>query len=249
MPLLFESPLFLLLAIVGVTLTGISKSGFAGGAGVVAVPLLALVLPLSQAVALMLPLLIFMDVKSIAYYKDHINKQYLFAILPSALVGIVLAGFLLGSLSESILMLVLACLCISFSIWSKLLPFLANIPGAAFLWGAVSGLTSTLIHAGGPPINIYLMSLKLDKKIWLATAAVFFGAINLTKVVPYYFLDQWSGILMINALLLIPVAWLGVKLGKNIQGKISEQQFMLVCRGLLFSSGIILLFKCLFAVA
>ena len=41
---------FWLLAVVGVFLTGISKSGFAGGAGVVAVPLLALVVSPALAV-------------------------------------------------------------------------------------------------------------------------------------------------------------------------------------------------------
>ncbi len=54
---LIDSPIFWLLAFAGVVLTGISKSGFAGGAGVVAVPLLALVLPVERAAALMLPLL------------------------------------------------------------------------------------------------------------------------------------------------------------------------------------------------
>lgn len=81
----YSSFLFWLLAIVGVLLTGISKSGFAGGAGVVAVPILALVMPVPQAAALMLPLLIVMDIKAIQLYRQHINKRVLFSIIPAAL--------------------------------------------------------------------------------------------------------------------------------------------------------------------
>ena len=56
--------LFWLVAVLGVILTGVSKSGFAGGAGVVAVPLMALFIPVSQAVVIMLPLLLLMPNKS-----------------------------------------------------------------------------------------------------------------------------------------------------------------------------------------
>jgi len=41
----------------------------------------------------------------------------------------------------------------------------------------------------------------------------------------------------------LPFAWLGVKLGKDIQHNLSEEKFMLVCRVLLFSSGVMLLIK------
>ena len=48
-----------------VVLTGISKSGFAGALGVFAVPLLLLVMPAVDAIALMLPILIVADVLSL----------------------------------------------------------------------------------------------------------------------------------------------------------------------------------------
>lgn len=236
---------FWLLAVTGVLLTGISKSGFAGGAGVVAVPLLVLVMPLPQAVALMLPLLIAMDVQAIRYYRHHISRSELRQIVPAALVGIALGGLFMGVLSDAILQLILAIASIVFALWHNIAPKLAAFRGAGWAWGSLSGLTSTLLHAGGPPINIYLIGRQLPKLQWLATAAVFFGAMNLIKIVPYAMLGQWNTDLLMLSIVLFPVAWIGVWLGRKIQTKIKEKDFLLFCRGLLMLSGLLLLLKAL----
>ena len=171
------------------------------------------------------------------------NYKEVAKILPAAILGIVLAGFMMRSFSNEGLMILLAIISIVFSAWKSLLPLLGNMPGAAWLWGSISGLTSTLIHAGGPPINLYFMARQLPKMSWLATVAVFFGVLNVVKIVPYFFLGQWQSELLISSAILLPFAWLGVKLGKDIQHNLSEEKFMLVCRVLLFSSGVMLLIK------
>ncbi len=238
-----ESVTFWLLAITGVVLTGISKSGFAGGAGVVAVPLLAMQLSVTQATALMLPLLLMMDAGTIRYYRQHLNVHELKRIVPSALVGIAIGGLLLGTLSDSILQVLLGILSLLFASWARLAPLFSRIRGAAWGWGSVSGITSTLIHAGGPPINIYFIGRELEKLTWLATAGAFFGIMNLVKIVPYTLNHQWQWNLLIVALLLTPAAWLGLKLGHVIQHRIDERVFMRVCKVLLFCSGLALLAK------
>lgn len=238
---LLSDPLFIVLAIIGVTLTGISKSGFAGGAGVVAVPLLALVIPITDAVAMMLPLLLIMDARTIQYYRRHADTRVLKQIIPAALLGIAIGGWFLGKVPANTLELILAVISILFASWHRLSPLIANISGGSWLWGSLSGLSSTLIHAGGPPINIYFLSKALNKQVWLASAAVFFGVMNLTKLVPYTLNDQWNVANLIAAAALVPVAFLGVKLGKELQSRLDEQVFVGACRGLLFLSGVMLL--------
>jgi len=245
------SPLFWGLAIVGVLLTGISKSGFAGGAGVIAVPLLSLVIPVPIAAALMLPLLIVMDAKSMRYYWRSVLWQELKTIVPAALVGIIAGGFLLGEMPGSFLQLVLGLFCIVFALWKKLTPLLGRLPQAGLIWGAVSGLTSTLLHSGGPPINIYLATRQLPKRNWLATAAVFFAIMNLIKIIPYGLTGQWQSDLSVSSLLvidivLLPVSLIGVWLGYRLHTKISEANFMSACKGLLFLSGLGLLISAFF---
>ncbi|WP_334078641.1 sulfite exporter TauE/SafE family protein [Microbulbifer sp. M83] len=240
MEALAGNPLFWLLALIGVVLTGISKSGFAGGAGVVAVPLLALVMPIPQAVFLVLPLLLVMDVKTIQYYRHHASWPELRAVVPAALLGIVAGGLMLGSMPEQALKLTLGIISIVFALWQRLAPVLGGMRGAAWLWGGISGLTSTLIHAGGPPVNIYLIARQLPKLTWLATAGIFFGIMNLTKVIPYLLTGEWGADVFLASLALLPVALLGTWLGRHIQGRIQDRMFMLCCRGLLLGSGLLL---------
>ena len=244
--LLSTSPLFWTLAIIGVLLTGISKSGFAGGAGVIAVPLLSLIIPVPMAAALMLPLLIVVDAKSLHYYWRSVCWQELKMIAPAALIGIVAGGYLLGELPSNLLQILLGLFCIVFALWKKLIPLLGRVPYAGFIWGAVSGLTSTLLHSGGPPINIYFATRQLPKQNWLATAAVFFAMMNLVKIIPYGLTGQWQSDSMVSDLFLIdlallPISLIGVWLGYRLQLKISEAQFMFACKGLLLLSGLALL--------
>lgn len=240
---LLTSPLFCLLAFIGVVLTGISKSGFAGGAGVVAIPLLALVIPITDAVVMMLPLLLIMDARTIQYYRAHANTIILKRVVPAAILGIAIGGALLGEVSTNTLQLVLAIISLLFASWHQLSPLLAKCPGGSWLWGTLSGLSSTLIHAGGPPINIYLLGQSMSKQSWLATAAIFFGVMNLLKLIPYTLNDQWNLTNLVAAGAFIPVAFLGVWLGKALQHKLKEQHFVTACRLLLFLSGLTLLAK------
>lgn len=238
-----DSPLFWLLAIAGVILTGISKSGFAGGAGVVAVPLLALVMPVENAAVLLLPLLIAMDAKTVYLYRESIDFQAIKPIALASLIGIALAGSAMAVISSSVLQIVLALFSIAFAFWHRLTPLLGKLPGAAYLWGGISGVSSTLLHAGGPPITIYFLSKGLSKKVWIAQAAIFFAFMNVVKVIPYSLNNLWSSEFFLISLLLIPVGLLGVWLGHKIQTLISESAFVLCCRILLAITGAALLIK------
>lgn len=246
MDLISTSIWFWLLAIIGVLLTGISKSGFAAGGGVLVTPLIALVIPVNQAVFFALPLLIVMDIKIIHYYYKNIDIHQIKQIIPAAIIGIGIGGLSIGHLSAEFLSLTLGIICIIFSIWQPLINWLTKFKNLGIFWGMVAGFTSTLIHTGGPPLNIYLMSQKLPKLVWLSTGAIFFGVVNLIKIIPYVLTGEWKLDLFLTSLLLIPVAFFGAFLGKYIQSFISETRFLLLCRILLLFSGIILIFKVLF---
>jgi len=238
-----ESPLFWTLALIGVLLTGISKSGFAGGAGVIAVPLLALVMPAEQAAALMLPLLIIMDTNTVYLYRKIIDTQALKPIALAALIGIAIAGTAMAALPSSVLQTSLAFFCIAFACWHKLTLILGKLPGAAFIWGTISGISSTLLHAGGPPITIYFMSKGFSKAVWVAQAALFFAFMNLVKVIPYSLNNLWSLDYLLISIALVPIALAGIFIGHTIQAMISEELFTLVCRVLLGLIGVFLLIK------
>ncbi len=240
---LLSSPVFWLLAIPGIFLTGISKSGFAGGAGVVAVPLLALVTTPSVAVILVLPLLLLMDAQTIRHHRHNLSFVELKVIIPAALLGVVIGSYVLGGLPERPLQVLLGVMCLAFAALSFWRPSLQLSNRAGWLLGGVAGITSTLIHAGGPPLNIYLASRKLPRAIWISTAAVFFFSINLAKVFAYAAIDLWHLDLLLLALAFCPVAWLGVLAGHRIQAMISETTFVRAVMICLLASGLMLIYK------
>jgi len=92
-------PHFYLAALIGVLITGISKSGF-GGIGGLAVPLMALTIPPPQAAAIMLPILLVMDAMGLVVFRSQFDRANLRIILPGAIVGITL-GWLTFSVIDA----------------------------------------------------------------------------------------------------------------------------------------------------
>ena len=83
--------LFYLVAIPAVFLTGISKGGFGGALGGIAVPLMALAISPVQAAAIMLPILCLMDLFSLKIYLGKWDYTNLKIMIPGALIGILVA--------------------------------------------------------------------------------------------------------------------------------------------------------------
>jgi len=107
--------------------------------------------------------------------------------------------------------------------------------------GIASGFTSFVAHAGSPPINAYVLSLRLTPIKYAATMSVFFAAVNLSKWVPY----AWLGLIdlrnMSTALVLMPLAPLGVWLGVRLTRHIRPTWFYRLAYTGMFLTGIKLL--------
>ena len=80
-----------------------------------------------------------------------------------------------------------------------------SVPAGVF-WGALSGFTSTICQAGGPPYQIYVLALQLRKMSFVGTTRDFFASMNWLKVVPYVALGQFSGQGLGTSLVLLPLA-------------------------------------------
>ena len=237
--------LFWLIAIPAVMITGISNSGFAGGIGIIAVPMLALLVDPLRAAAIMLPLLIFMDVLSLRYWWAKQRNDILALLIPAAVLGIGLGYLLYDVLNPQLIKLLLGLMSVVFALWGLLKGMnlaISGMPWVGRVAGFVAGLTSFVAHAGGPPVNFYLLPMKLSKEDFLATAVYFFAAINFIKLLPYALLGQVNNDNLFVALALAPFAWLGVKLGLIIQRRISPELFINLMFVLLLVIGIKLSF-------
>jgi len=234
-------PWFYAVAMPAVFLTGLSKSGFATGIGALSVPLLALVIPVPQAAAVMMPLLLLADLIGLRVFRREFDKKLLRFIVPFGLVGI-----LIGTLTFKLMSAPLVAGCVgvfTLLFLAQQLFFPPNSdskPPPRWL-GAIlvtlSGFTSFIAHAGAPPMNAYALPLKLKPMVFAATLAYFYFFINLSKWIPYAYLGLLDLRNFWTALLLMPFAGFGVWAGRKMAQRMSPTMFYRLIYVGMFLSG------------
>jgi uncharacterized membrane protein YfcA len=227
--LLTHDPWFYVTAVVAVLILGIAKGGFAGGVGLVAVPLMSLNTEPARAAAILLPVLMLMDATALRPYWGLWNWRSLWTTAPGAVLGTVIGLATFGMLSPDALRVMVGVIALVFALrwWLARIDGPAREPGLArgTLWSTLAGFTSFSVHAGGPPLHIYLLSQKLDKTAFQATSVAFFFGINWLKLGPYAWLGQLDGSNLTTSLLLAPLAPLGIYLGTRLHHRIDETIF------------------------
>ncbi len=234
----------LLLAFV-VLLSGISKAAFAGGLGLLAMPLLLLLFDANTALGLMLPLLIGLDLFTLGKYWRCWNLAVLGQLLPAAVLGVLVSAILLGLLSATQLQWVIGGGSVLFALryfsgFHGQAAILASRP-VAVLMGFVSGVSSTLLHAGGPPLAIHLLARKLPATEYIATSALFFAVLNLVKLPAFIVQQQLTMELLWWALPFMPFCYAAVQLGYWLKQRLQDRHFLPLVHLLLLLAGLKLL--------
>lgn len=246
---MISEPIFYFAAIPAVLLFGIAKGGFGGGLGVMAVPLMGLVVSPIQAAAILLPILCLMDLFSLWAYRGRWLWPELRILLPASLVGIVLGTLLFEYMSPAVLRLLLGSIAIVFtvhhwlqSVWSANRELSLFPPAVGTAAAAVAGFTSFIAHAGGPPISMYLLRRGLDRTSFVGTAVLFFTFVNYVKLVPYAWLGQFDSSNLSTSLVLAPLAPLGIGIGVWLHRRVTDRFFFRVAYGMLFVVGVKLVY-------
>ena len=234
-----------MVAIPAVVLTGISKGGLGGGAGGVASPLMALVIPPTQAAAVMLVVLCVMDIAGIRAYLGGWDRRILRVIVPAGLAGCVAGALTFQHLEDNWIRILVGGIALGFLFYSALpRKRLRAKPSAraGWFWGMLSGFTSFVTHSGGPPLMVYLLPQELDKTAFIATSLVYFAAMNYAKIVPYVWLGLFDARNLATSLVLVPAGIGGIYLGLWLQSRIDARWFYRIIYALLFLSGTKLLY-------
>jgi uncharacterized membrane protein YfcA len=228
MPLITD-PVFYLVAIPAVLLLGISKSGFGAGFGSLAVPMMALAVTVPQAAAILMPVLLVMDLLGMAAFRNNVDRRLLKFLLPFGLMGIVIGTLLFKMLDARVVAGIVGAFTLLFLAQRLVFPPRPDsVPPPRWvgaLLTTASGFTSFVAHAGGPPINAYVIPMRLSPLLFTGTMAFFFFFINIAKWVPY----AWLGLLdlrnMTTSLVLLPFAPIGVWVGVRIAHRIKPKLF------------------------
>lgn len=245
---MITDPYFYFFAVPAVLLTGISKGGFGGALGGVAVPLMALAIPPVQAAAVMLPVLCLMDLFGVRAYLGKWDTANLKIIVPGAMAGIALGTLTFGMVGDAVIRSLIGAITILFvlSRW-----FGAASPPAGggrsrakgTFWSGIAGFTSFLAHTGGPPIMMYLLPQQLDKVAYVATINVFFMLTNAVKLFAYAGLGQFSALNLSTSLVLAPLVPAGVWLGLWLQNKVNQRWFYRITQACLLLTGMQLIYQ------
>ena len=244
---MITDPWFYAAAIPAVLLVGIAKGGFGSGAGIFATPLMALTIPIPQAAAIMLPILIVMDAVGLWAYRGKFQRENLKLLLAGGVLGIALGTLAFRHFSDALTRATLGAMSVAFVLHYYFFHVASRETRPSrpkgFFWSAVSGLTSTIAHAGGPPLSIYLLPLRLEKSVLVGTTVVFFAVVNAVKLVPYAWLDLFDARNLSTSAALAPLAPVGIYMGYQMMRRVNERLFYRICYGLLLVVGMRLLWE------
>ena len=179
-----HSLIFFVCAVISVIIVGISKSGFGAGLGILSLPLMASQSSINEALAILLPLLIAIDLVGLGRFIRNANWRILKIIIPPAIAGLLLGMFFFTTITPKVLTLSIGIFTLLFLIqnlaMSKMdLKETKSYPWLGRLMGLTSGFTSFVAHIGGPPITVYMLREKLMPMVYTSTLGVFLQLLTL----------------------------------------------------------------------
>ena len=150
-----------------VIIQGISKSGFAGGAGILSLPLMMLVMPAEKVPATLLPLLILCDMNAIYIHRRNVVWRKVLEIYLPAILGILAGAWVWWQIGkanvaqyEVPLKRFVGIIAILFAMYligkERAMAWIERYrPGlrTALVAGIAGGFTSTIAHAAGPIVG------------------------------------------------------------------------------------------------
>ena len=106
-------------------------------------------------------------------------------------------------------------------------------------------MTSTLAHAAGPVMQMYLLPQQLEKKKFAGTNCAFFWMLNLIKLIPFVMLGRIQPDNLKLGGVLLPVIPLGVALGWWLTHKTKQKHYTALIYTALLVTSITLIVKAL----
>ena len=222
--------IFLSTVVPAILLYGIAKSGLGGSISLISVPLMTIVMPLSQALAIILPILIFSDLIAVYRFRKEFDLNTLKLIVPFAGIGIFIGSLSFSYFSEDLLKIIVGVMGFLFA--GHYFLFKKNkeeksdkniLKGS--ICSTIAGFTSFCVHAGGTPTSIYLLPLRMKKEIYVGTRVIFFTFVNLIKLPFYIKLSMVNFETFKQSVILFPLAIIGIFIGYRILKIIDEKLF------------------------
>jgi len=237
---MIEHGLFLFAAYVAAVIATVA--GF--GSSTILIPVAVFFMDFKTAVFLVACFHLFNNLFKIQLFFKKIDFKLFWMFGIPSIVFAFLGATCISIVSVDLLTRGMAVFLILFSIISFLKPNIKiqQSPFNTFLGGSSSGFLAGLIGMGGAIRSMFLLSFNLPKEVYVATAALIAFMIDLTRIPTYLF----TGVVRDHAYyallpILIGIAYLGVRTGKGLLGKINQEVFRKIVLGMLLCVGLKLL--------
>jgi uncharacterized membrane protein YfcA len=242
---MIDDPWFYAAAIPATFILGLAKGGF-GSVGLLVVPMMSLAVSPVEAAGITLPILILSDIVAVAAYWGEWDRRVFAIMLPGAILGVAIGWWTAAWVVEAEIRLILGVVSVAFALnyWLRQRREVAPRtpdPVKGVFWGTLSGFTSFVSHAGGPPYQIYVTPLRLAPRIFAGTLVFFFFIVNAVKLVPYFFLGQFSTANLLTSAVLLPVSIPATFLGIWLIRRIDAKRFYEIVYILIFAIGAFLI--------
>ena len=166
---------------------GMSKTGVQGMMLLI-VPYMAMAFGAKESTGVILPMLCMADIMAVAYYKRIADWKTVAKLLPTALLGFLVALFvdkLVPAQGFRQLMGWTLALAMAVMIWSEIFGKESRWMHKwwySALFGLLGGFTTMIGNAAGPVMSVYLLSMRKEKMEYIGINAWFFLVVNLLKV-------------------------------------------------------------------
>ena len=241
---MITDPWFYAAAIPAMVLLGLGQAGFSS-VGILIVPLMSLTLSPIRVIGIVLPVFLLSDIVAVASWRRTFDRGLLRTMLPGAVLGAGVGWVTAAAAGEDLIRILVGVLSlqVAWLYWRRRhnLPPQERSAAKGVFYGAASSFTSFVTHAGSAPFQMYVAPLRLDPQVFAGTAVVFFAACNVLKIVPYFFLGQFSAENLLTAALLTPVAIPATFFGIWVIKRIDMARFYDVIHALIIMVGFFLI--------
>ncbi|HEY1099067.1 MAG TPA: sulfite exporter TauE/SafE family protein [Myxococcota bacterium] len=237
------SPLFLALTCVVGFFGFVVSAVFGIGGVVLLIPLLSMVLPPVQAVAVSAPVMLINNLGKWWVYRRDIHWRAFFVVGALALPAAFLSALWSTRVDDRLILVSVASLVLLSVVVDRFRsgPAQRITDTGLFFWGAITGVISGLCGAAGPPTAIGLRGYGLDKAAFVGTVAVFAVFLQLVKIPAYIGTDALPARLLPLATLLGVLAALAVACGPRLLRRVPATSFRQIVDVLLVISALWLL--------
>lgn len=232
----------LISVIVVIFLATVFRSAFGFGEALIAVPLLAMLIPVEEAVPLATLVSITVALVVIAQDWHRIHLRSAWWLVISTIFGIPLGLWLLTAVPETLVKVILGTVIIGFAIYCLLSrnPWELKDDRFAWLFGFAAGILGGAYAINGPPLVVYGSLRRWPPEHFRATLQGYFFPASLMGMCGYWLAGLWVPAVTRFYLWSLPLSVAAIFLGREINRRFRDRSFLRFVHAGLLLIGVVL---------